>query len=195
MPFTLAHPAAAIPFRRWLGAGSLSALVVGSLMPDLPYFLPSTVSGRQSHSLGGLLWFCLPAGLVCWVTYQVLIRPLALALLPETISRRLHVRSPLATLSVAGTGRVVAALLAGALTHVAWDSFTHAWGYFVAVFPVLRARLSDGHGPPVFKLLQHASTLVGFALLALWGRRWSLASPAVRTVEDPVAVRTKAVLL
>jgi hypothetical protein len=92
-------------------------------------------------------------------------------------------------------GRVVAALLAGALTHVLWDSFTHASGHVVAVFPVLRARVLGGHGPPVFKLLQHASTLIGFGLLALWGRRWYLGSAGFRAVEDPVAVRTKAVLL
>ena len=181
MPFTLAHPAAAVPLRRWLGPGSLSALVVGSLTPDLPYFLPLGVLGRESHSPAGLLWFCLPAGLLGFVLHEVLIRPLVLALLPARVACRLELRSWAETASRPGAVRLVAAILLGALTHVAWDAFTHASGPGVALFPVLRTPLFDGSGPRLFKLLQHASTAIGLALLVLWSRRWYMGASVVRT--------------
>jgi Domain of unknown function (DUF4184) len=65
MPFTFAHPAIAVPLLRPLGCyGVLSALVIGSLAPDLAYVLPLSVPRHKSHSLTGLLWFCLPVGLM-----------------------------------------------------------------------------------------------------------------------------------
>jgi hypothetical protein len=51
VPFTLAHPAAAVPLLRPLGRrGLLSALVIGSMAPDLWYFVPFDVTRADSHS-------------------------------------------------------------------------------------------------------------------------------------------------
>ncbi len=61
MPFTLAHPAAAAPLRRF--GLVLSALVVGSMAPDFPYFLPGLPQDKFGHTLAGVFWFCVPAGL------------------------------------------------------------------------------------------------------------------------------------
>ena len=42
MPFTLAHPAAVLPLRgvRHL---RMAPLIVGALVPDLPYYLPGSI--------------------------------------------------------------------------------------------------------------------------------------------------------
>ena len=37
MPFTLAHPAAVLPLRRWLW---FPGLVAGAVAPDVGYYLP-----------------------------------------------------------------------------------------------------------------------------------------------------------
>lgn len=56
MPFTLAHPAAAVPLRRRLGRyGTLSLLLIGSMARDLAYFLPVGVSRAQSPALARAL--------------------------------------------------------------------------------------------------------------------------------------------
>ncbi|MSQ59664.1 MAG: DUF4184 family protein [Betaproteobacteria bacterium] len=48
MPFTIAHPAAALPLLRPLrGFGVLSALVIGSMTPDFPYFLTGDLTRRE----------------------------------------------------------------------------------------------------------------------------------------------------
>jgi hypothetical protein len=174
VPFTLAHPAVALPLRRLLGPfGSLSALAVGSMIPDVVYFLPIGVSGAQSHSLRGLVWFCLPAAVLGWVAYRVVVRPFVLQLVPDTVARRVRCGeamnwSPLALLPIG------ASALLGAATHVAWDSFTHSTGFVVQALPVLRepVHLVDWYQPHVFTLFQHGSTLAGLSVLAFWGFCW-----------------------
>src|SRR5262245_44725270 len=63
MPFTIAHSAVALPVLRWLRAPyAASALVVGTMAPDFEYFLRLRPFASISHTLPGLLVFCLPAG-------------------------------------------------------------------------------------------------------------------------------------
>jgi hypothetical protein len=185
VPFTLAHPAAAVPLRRVFGRwGVLSALVIGSLTPDAVYFLPVRVSQPASHSVAGVFWFCLPVGLLAYAIFHLLVKVPAVALLPGAVQRRLSpVRPGLPRVPVLG---VVLSLVAGALTHVAWDAFTHAETLPVKLLPSLRVHLftiSD-FDVAVWKLLQHASTVVGAALLSWWTwttlrERSEIAQPAV----------------
>jgi hypothetical protein len=171
MPFTLAHPAAAIPLARALGRwGVLSALVIGSMTPDFAYFLPIGVRRSQSHSPAGLLWFCLPAGLVTYWLFHALARDALLALMPATTLREPLERPRRAP----GLAPVVVSLLLGAITHVAWDAFTHAGTPIVAAMPALQTLLVDVPGFPirVYRVLQHGSSAVGLALIALWTWRW-----------------------
>jgi hypothetical protein len=69
---------------------------------------------------------------------------------------------------------VVLSLVLGALTHVIWDSLTHAKGWAVASVPILRTPISLGSGPqvPLFHVLQHASTAVGIVVLCLAYLKW-----------------------
>jgi hypothetical protein len=93
LPFTFAHSAAAVPLRHVLGRfGVLSALVIGSIAPDLAFVLPIGVARLDSHSLAGLFWFCLPAGLLTYLLFhRVLKGPLTLPRhrLPQYCSRAL----------------------------------------------------------------------------------------------------------
>jgi hypothetical protein len=188
MPFTLAHPAAVLPLRRGLGRlGIPSALVVGSMVPDLAYFFPLGVTGSQSHSGAGLLWFCLPVGIAALVVFDWLVGPFTVAMLPSAVSLRLDPRSVgfnAQRLLTAGP-----AILVGAVTHVAWDSFTHSSGIAVQAFPALRAPvpLFPWYVPQVFTLLQHGSTLAGLALLTLWAVRWYQHTPP-RFAQDGYAL-------
>jgi hypothetical protein len=177
LPFTIAHPAAAIPLRRPLGRFAvLSALIVGSMVPDLVYFVPG-LEGPVSHSLVGVVLFDVPVGVLCFGLFHRLVAPLAFALLPESLRSRgagwrageLPSREPVA---------IVVSLAVGALTHVAWDSLTHAAG-LPRVLPVLGTRLFSvsGYVVYVFKLLQHGGTVVGVVLLWRWTRRWMRATP------------------
>jgi hypothetical protein len=195
MPFTLAHPAAALPLRGSLGRlGSASALVIGSMTPDLAYFIPMGVSGRQSHSPAGVLWFCVPVGIVVWLAYLALFRAFGIAILPEAISLRLRA-SVAERVSWPAVVAAAVSVAVGACTHLAWDSFTHESGVAVRAFPVLRTRvpLAGFYEPRLFTLLQHASGAAGLGILAVLGIRWyRRTAPGPRGRSRPLPAWAKA---
>jgi hypothetical protein len=203
MPFTLAHPAAAVPLRRVLGrSGVLSALIIGSLTPDFAYFLPWNVDLMQArggtHSLPGLFWFCLPVGLlVFWVFHAVVKHP-ALLLLPESLRARL---APIVN-GVSGSSRnsfwaVVLSLGIGALTHPVWDGFTHHGGAAMQVWPVLGTTVAHVFGQSVrlYNVLQHTSTLLGLSLLTWWTVRWYRTTPVTGSAGPHLPERTRVLVV
>lgn len=172
MPFTLSHPAAAVPFIRF--GLPLSALVVGSMAPDFLYLTPFSTSNQYGHTGQGLFLFCIPAGLaVLWLFHKVLKLPL-LSLLPARHQARLV--SEAKPFSFGRFLPVLLALLLGSVTHIVWDSLTHAGGWTVQHVPLLRlSLLQTSHGTLyLFKVLQHGSSLAGAALLIIWYRGWFL---------------------
>jgi uncharacterized protein DUF4184 len=173
MPLTFAHPAAAVPLVRPLGRwGVFSALVIGSVVPDLFYLLPITQRRASSHTLAGLVWFCLPVGIALYALFHAALKRPLCSLLPASWQRRLE--SP-GTASRARPSAVVVSIVIGALTHLAWDAFTHLDGAGVVAFPVLNQRIASfsGYNLYLHRLLQHVSTLVGVSLLATWIARWA----------------------
>lgn len=185
MPLTFAHPLAAVPFaRRGL---PLSALVVGAMAPDFIYYLQLRPGSDLGHTMPGLLLWNLPVALVVlWIFHRLLKRPLGELLPPGLQARLAPWSAPFPFLPARRLVHVVAALLLGVVTHVAWDSFTHRTGAAVSRFPVLERPV--GLGPlgemPVYQLLQYGSTLLSLALLGLW--LWRV---LVRTRPVPVAPR------
>jgi hypothetical protein len=69
---------------------------------------------------------------------------------------------------------ILLSLLVGALTHVVWDSFTHAYGWMVEQFDVLRTPMA---GAPLYTILQNLGSLLGVALLIYWFIRWLPTAP------------------
>jgi hypothetical protein len=176
VPYLVAHPAAVVPLRAYLGRfGVLSALVLGSVAPDLWCLAPQLVSRDETHRAAALLWFCLPVGLVAYYVFHLLLKQPLLALLPPSIAARLP------RTSAAPLAAVVVSILVGAVSHLAWDAFTHADGYAVNLISLLQAHVlsTRQYELHVYTLLQHLSTLLGLALLAGWIARWWRSAPAV----------------
>ncbi len=184
MPFTLAHPAAILPFAKT--KLPLSALVIGAMVPDFEYMLRLSAQSDISHTLRGLFLFCIPAGVVAlWIFHRILKLPL-FALLPGKIQSRLDPLvdgfpfAPIARFSL-----IVAGIVLGAVTHLFWDSITHPDGWMVMHIPLLqRPALATQFGSPhVFRILQHASTLFGLGALLAAYSKWHRAAPS-RSVDD-----------
>jgi hypothetical protein len=90
MPFTLAHPAAAVPLARSSTERfALSALVVGSMAPDFEYPLRWRAEGHLGHTFPGLIVFCLPLGLVALALFHGLVKRPVVLLLPRALRARL----------------------------------------------------------------------------------------------------------
>ena len=175
MPWTLVHPAAVLPLRK-LAPNRLSfgGLVVGSVSPDIGYYVGRFDLAAIAHTTLGLLILCLPTGLVLFAMVRVLHRPVA-NLLPEP-HRSALLSTPqvprLTSLPILVT--VAVSIVIGAMTHDAWDSFTHPGGYMVLKLSLLRESVGVlGYSSVrVYDLLQHASTLCGLFVVAAAYVKW-----------------------
>lgn len=174
MPWTFAHPAAAVLVRRCGGASwPLSGLVVGSLSPDFGYYVGAFGLATHAHSLRGTVEVCVPSA--CVVLLIVLrLRGLLVAPVPQPHRRALEGLPSPSLRSLADIARMLAAVWVGAMTHVAWDSFTHASGAMVQVIAPLRHVLFalSGRTFATYNILQHVGTLVGIAVIGLAYGRW-----------------------
>lgn len=160
MPFTPAHVAAVLPLvgtrrARWVVP---SALVIGSMVPDLLYFVPIRSDRNVSHSLTGVVTLDLALGLLFVVLWRVVAAPLVRDLAPGRIRSKVPVPPPVRVRAALWS---VPCVVLGALTHIGWDSFTHANGWVVERVPFLTADV----GLPVFKLAQYGSGLFGCAVV------------------------------
>lgn len=164
MPFTPTHVAAAIPIA-WMchWRVPLTAIAIGSMVPDLPSFLPGLLNYHVTHSLRGILTHCMPIGLVLYYLFHgVLKHPLG-ALLPDSITARLRpALERRIDFSVSRVAIVAAMVAIGAFTHVVWDAFTHGERWGVRTFPFLSNVVIDWEQRPIrwYALLQHGSSIV-----------------------------------
>jgi hypothetical protein len=205
VPFTGSHPAAVVPLIR-LGLVP-SALVIGSMTPDLPYFLPLGIDSASTHSGAGILGVDLILGLLSFAVWQVLVAPLAVAIAPSGLrarlptprpapswrpgepGRRAHPSGPSHPRRLADPGRdlrrlllVMVSLWAGAATHVLWDEFTHInrFGYRHLGW------LADQHGPLAgYRWAQYGSGVFGAVVIALAIRSWWRAAPVIDPTPEP----------
>jgi hypothetical protein len=176
MPFTGSHVAAVIPL---FGTRLIpSGLVIGSMSPDLPYFLPVPVSSALTHSAEGVVSADVALGALVFALWVTCVAPVLVALSPARLRDRLAPGLPVAashhTRSPAATVAVLASLAVGACTHVVWDAFTHPdrWGEQHVAW------LSLTHGAlPGYRWAQYASGLFGAAAIAAASLRWWLKTP------------------
>ncbi len=176
MPFTLAHPAAILPFRRLRFLRS-APLIVGAVTPDLPYYLPLGVSGRplrlglDTHSVVGSYTVDLALGMALLAGVVLLREPLTVLLPARARWLCLEALEPFRR-RAAEWLLAPLAILIGVWTHLLWDSFTHVDGWAVQALPALSDTVTIGwYTGEIFHLLQYLSSAIGLAILALWYAR------------------------
>src|ERR1700722_561357 len=174
MPWTFPHPAAVLPLRSFHRL-PFGALVVGSLSPDIGYYVGAFGVAARAHTLRGLIYICLPTAIALMVILRGLHKPVA-GLLPYPHRQAVLALPPFRwPNSLPAAGFVCLAIVIGAATHNVWDSFTHPAGFFVRKIWALRAISFNLHGRDIlrFEVLQHLSTIVGVFVLILAYRRVS----------------------
>jgi hypothetical protein len=188
MPFTVSHIAAILPahqaLRRW---GLFSAAMIGTMVPDFGFLFPGHLTRAQTHSALALLEFCLPMGLVAWVIFQALVKPAWGAVLPDGWRVRLLAEHPTARLNQWRIWWYAAcAILVGALTHLVWDGFTHEDGRGVRMLPFLEDTGPDiaGHVLPLYRWLQHSSSVAGLVAVLWAARQWTRAADVASANAD-----------
>ncbi|MFJ6534479.1 DUF4184 family protein [Microbacterium sp. NPDC091662] len=192
MPFTASHALVALPFIRTPLVPA--AIAIGAMTPDLPLFLRGVgLNYSVTHTFGNVLWTALLA-FALFLIWRVVLRPAVPELGPLWLARRLPEdwtdRGATAAGAAVGVGRkrtypflLAASFVIGVLSHIVWDLFTHEGRWGVGLLPVL----DEMWGPlPGFKWLQHGSSLVGLAIIAIWALLWLRRQSPRRAVAQSV---------
>lgn len=162
MPFTVSHAAAALPFFRT--KLSKSAIVIGTMVPDIPIFTSFGLY-ELSHSFSGLVLYNLPIGVLVWILWTYVMRTPTFALCPLPLRKPLFSRA-----YTPEYYNVLLSLLIGSATHQLWDGFTHRSAFGVSYFPML---LHEFAGFPLYSWLQFTSSVFGLCVLGFWlWKKW-----------------------
>lgn len=176
MAFTFSHPAAVLPihsvFKKWI---PLSALVVGSIVPDAAYYLPMPEHfKRHSHTLLGTFSTSLPAGiLLLLIFYWAAATFVFLLPSPHRGALQPELKAPPATIVQALL--VALGIVIGAWTHVVWDSCTHSNGWIVQHTPPLQKHYF-GEMMTGYSFMQYLTSAIGLGVLLYAYDRWMQAS-------------------
>lgn len=167
MPFTGSHPAAVLPF---VGTAlPTTALVAGSMAPDVPVFLHAGPHYVQTHTPIGVLTVDALLGGLMLVIWHLLLAAPARAAAPAALRARLSSRGRAVPNLVLG----YLALVVGGFTHIGWDEFTHHDRAAVRHIGWLHQEHTlAGFQLPGYSWAQYGSTVVGLVILAMWTVRW-----------------------
>ena len=169
MPFTPAHAAVSLPFIRRMRAISVFGLILGSMAPDFEYFIQLKPMSMGGHSIIGLFLLNLPLCLLFAVLYMNVLEDGLIQLLPDFLAKKWpRFGRSVKSYAIAEWINFIFWTLIGMLSHIGWDAFTHTTGLGVSLFPVLKSQIQVGPiEAPLYKFLQHGSTLIGLSALGL----------------------------
>jgi hypothetical protein len=171
MPYTLSHLAAVLPFSRLLARlRILSAMAIGSMVPDFGYLLPIHPLRVETHSAVSLFTFSLPLGLLTYWIFQRWMKTPLFAVLPDSVYLRWRPFLAPAALNNPRQWLVAAGgVLVGAVTHLVWDGFTHEGARGIRMMPELDDWKFELHGHHLIgaRLLQDGSSLLGLAIVLI----------------------------
>ena len=191
MPFTISHIAAVVPlWKKTPKYFSFTGLVAGSMAPDFEYFVRMTLYGHYGHTISGIFIFDLPMGILIYALYHGIVRYQMIRHFPRVLyvrfSRYLHTDWDIYLRDRYGT--VILSVLAGVLTHLVWDGFTHDEEYIVAIYlPVLLTKIHvAGLTFPLYAFLQGISSIAGMVILLFFIYKMPVTS------DEPALSREKA---
>lgn len=197
MPFTLAHPAAAIPFRRTRLL--MSAVVLGCLVPDFPHFVFVSARVSFTHTVAGMFVLDLPVALAgLWLFHTFLKQPM-LMFLPPRMQRRIpNSLHPFPFWPLTRFLWIVLSILTGAATHLLWDAFTHDDSWICVRWTFLQewVHLPRIGNMQMYSLLEYGSSFLGATVVILWIWHWyRTTQPSAPPVIEPLERVYKRTLL
>jgi hypothetical protein len=136
------------------------------MAPDFDYIYHTHAGIILSHSLPGVIYYCLPVTISVALLWHFIVKASLATALPVTMVRKysdwlsnrweFHSFSRIITIIVSS--------VVGVMTHLAWDSFTHINGFFVQNI-VFLTRITCILNFPVYKLLQYGCGLLGACMI------------------------------
>lgn len=169
MPFTFAHPVAVLPLgiKRYKHF-DCTALIIGSMAPDFEYFIHFRPYQVYGHTLLGQLFYNLPLVLMVSMIFHRILKDPIVANLPAPYCTYYNylTKKRWGINSLGELVKFIYSALIGMFTHLLWDSFTHVDGHFVTSISILSKSIDIMNVKvPMYKMLQHGSTLIGLAII------------------------------
>ena len=181
MPFTLAHPAAVVPLRRT--GMPMTALVAGSMVPDLPTMVGFSGARSWTHSFLGVVTIDLAMGMVALLLWYVVFRRPLVDLAPDPWRARL----PEGVVVGRRTWLLcVPGVVVGAATHVVWDAFTHEDEWGAEGVGILQETVL---GLPVYEWAQHVCSVLGLVVVVVTTSRYLARLPEQQPRPGPLVGR------
>lgn len=171
MPFTPAHVAWLYPFRNLRNFRvSWTALFIGSMVPDLEYFIWLSPSAYNSHTLEGIFLFNLPMTFILTFIWH---HTLAGVILPRLQFIRSTFRAERYDDFTAWVKKYPMVFLVSALvgicSHLVWDSCSHANGFLAHRIPgLIEESRVGGFTIRNCYIVWYGSTLLGLTVMANW---------------------------
>lgn len=193
MPFTFSHPLFSVPLKRVAPRLlSMTGLVLGSMIPDMEYFMAMESYQTIGHSFRGFVLQGLPLSIAFAFAFHRIVKPVLPRFLPAAGKLDQFAASMTndewKLNSVRTWASFLASLYIGYLTHMFMDAWTHDGGVFVRNFAFLHEKLG---GQPAYQLLQYLFSLIGVGvpILLLLSRyiRWRGKAERLPVISGPFA--------
>ena len=142
----------------------MTGLIIGSVAPDFEKFMRMRAYDNYSHTWESIFYFNLPLSILLSFLFHMLVRNTLIDNLPAFLQERLvkyksfdwptHFKNYYLI--------IILSILAGALSHILWDAFTHNDGRFVKWMPFLKDVLYMGSFKmTVYDFLQMLTSFIG----------------------------------
>ncbi len=166
MPFTFSHPAIVLPFLKKENV-SATALIIGSMSPDLEYFFRMKIQSEISHTFSGIFLIDFPLGFIVMMLFHEIIKRPLIENAPVFLQRRLNVLKEFNWIEYLKNNffTVIISFFLGAVSHIFWDSMTHWNGYLVERISFLNLEI---FAIPLYKIAQHLSSVIGMCFIFLY---------------------------
>ena len=167
MPFTLAHTAAVLPFTKRKHF-STSALIVGSIVPDMEFYLSLRETQNFGHSALGVLLFDIPVAYIMCFLFHLVIRNTLIMNSPDIIRKRFtsFIGFDWVAYVKANSSKVFFSIIIGIASHFFLDFFTHQEGFLPFNLSWLARTLTfAGLKVPVYSFLQISLSIIGVATI------------------------------
>lgn len=185
MPFTPAHIAVVLPFRKWFrNPAYFSALVIGSIVPDMEYFLRFNPASGFSHTIKGIFLFDIPLALLLLWLWNIYIRNSVVNYFPSYRFNDAE-RETSPGKNIKSYLLIVVSAFIGIITHLLWDGFTHGKGYFVQRIPFLGEEVFTAYlKMKVCYLLWYICSFLGTIIVAFYFFRIKKSTAVNKTKAD-----------
>ncbi len=186
MPFTFSHPAIVLPLKQLRPRlFSTTGLVIGSLSPDLLYFLKMDGNADYGHTLPGTLFFDLPVTFLVAIIFHRWIKAPLVYSLPSPVDKKLDKYLHKNFLYTLRKNWVLIALSAyiGAISHILWDRFASPKGWVYHLAPKFFGKLVLSGYMEMYLLIEWIGSFLGLLLIAwvILKETYNVAIPSLPT--------------